>query len=285
MALQHIADGTGLLVVAAAALHAQRLGHCDLHVIHVATVPQRLEDAVDEAQHKDVLDRLLAQIVIDAVDLGLVEDLVDTAVEGARGLQIAPERLLHDHPRPAALLLWHVEAGRTEVTHHVDVGGGWYGQVEEAVIGRASRLVEVIQRLGQAPEARRVVVAAGHVGDVAGEPVPDVVARAQARGLQGVAQALAKLSLVAMAAPEADDGQLLGQQVTGGQAVEGGHQLAMGQVAGGAEDHQRQRLRHLLPVDALLAPGPLLIPDILPDVFVNARNCYARHHSPPLIRG
>ena len=63
------------VVVAGAALQPQALGHRDLHVVDVLAVPDRLEDAVGEAEDQDVLDRLLAQVVVDAVDLALAEDL------------------------------------------------------------------------------------------------------------------------------------------------------------------------------------------------------------------
>ena len=72
----HVAQGPGLLVVRPAVLHAQRLGGGDLHVVHVAPVPDGLEDAVGEAEHDDVLHRLLGQVVVDAVHLALVEDRV-----------------------------------------------------------------------------------------------------------------------------------------------------------------------------------------------------------------
>ena len=45
------------------------LGHGDLDVVHVAAIPERLEDAVAEPEDEQVADRLLAQVVIDAVDL------------------------------------------------------------------------------------------------------------------------------------------------------------------------------------------------------------------------
>ena len=64
----------GRVVVAAAPLHAELLGHRDLHVVDVAPVPDRLEDAVGEAEDQDVLDRLLAEVVVDAVDLVLAQD-------------------------------------------------------------------------------------------------------------------------------------------------------------------------------------------------------------------
>jgi hypothetical protein len=42
--------------------------------------PQRLEDTVAEAEGQNVLNRLLAEIMIDAIDLLLVEDTQDLAV-------------------------------------------------------------------------------------------------------------------------------------------------------------------------------------------------------------
>jgi len=48
-----------------------RTGGGDLHFGHVPPVPQRLEDPVAETKSQDVLHRLLAQVVVDAVDLPL----------------------------------------------------------------------------------------------------------------------------------------------------------------------------------------------------------------------
>ena len=78
----------------------------DLHVVDVAAVPDRLEDAVGEAEDEDVLDRLLAQVVVDAVDLVLVEHARGSRRLSARAeSRSRPERLLDDHPPPVAVLL------------------------------------------------------------------------------------------------------------------------------------------------------------------------------------
>ena len=74
MVLQHVAHGARAVVVGAAPFHAERLGDDDLHVVDVAAVPDGLEEAVGEAQEEQVLHRLLAEVVVDAEDLGLVED-------------------------------------------------------------------------------------------------------------------------------------------------------------------------------------------------------------------
>ena len=66
----------GLLVVAGAALDPHRLGDRDLHVVDELAVPDRLEDAVREPQRQHVLDRLLAEVVVDPEHLALVEVLL-----------------------------------------------------------------------------------------------------------------------------------------------------------------------------------------------------------------
>ena len=72
MVLEHVAQGAGLVVVVGPVLDAERLGDGDLNVVDVIAVPDRLEDRVGEAEDHDVLDGLFAQVVVDAVDLGLL---------------------------------------------------------------------------------------------------------------------------------------------------------------------------------------------------------------------
>ena len=72
--LDDVADDAGLLVELAAALHAEALGHRDLHVLDVVAVPDRLEERVGEAEVEDVLHRLLAEVVVDAEDATPRED-------------------------------------------------------------------------------------------------------------------------------------------------------------------------------------------------------------------
>ena len=71
----HVAQSSSLIKIAASAFHAHGLSHGDLHVINIAAIPDRLEDAVGKAKGHDVLHRLFAQIVIYAVDLFLVGQL------------------------------------------------------------------------------------------------------------------------------------------------------------------------------------------------------------------
>ena len=94
----HVPVGAGGFVEARALLEAQRLRDVDLHVVDVVPVPDRLEEPVGEAEGEDVLRRLLAEEVVDAEDLLLVEDLVELGVERACGGEVGAEGLLHDDP-------------------------------------------------------------------------------------------------------------------------------------------------------------------------------------------
>jgi hypothetical protein len=72
--LNHVAHDTGLLVVSAATFDAYGFGVRDLNVVNVLAIPQRLEDTVGEAKDQQILNRLFAQVVVNAVDLVFMED-------------------------------------------------------------------------------------------------------------------------------------------------------------------------------------------------------------------
>ena len=99
MVLDHVPDRAGLLVEGAARPHVERLGHRDLDARHVIAIPDRLEERVGEAEVEQVLDRLLAEVVVDAEDRRLGEHLVDRRVQCPRRREVASERLLEDDPR------------------------------------------------------------------------------------------------------------------------------------------------------------------------------------------
>ena len=111
MVLDHVAERPGRLVVPPAVLDADGLRDRDLDVVDVAGVPDRLEEGVREPEGEEVLDRLLAEVVVDPVDLPLVGRLEEDLVEGPGARDVAPERLLDDEP--VALDVGE-EAGRGE---------------------------------------------------------------------------------------------------------------------------------------------------------------------------
>ena len=88
-----------MVVEGAPICHIERLGHRQLRRRDVLAVPNGLEEAVRESEILQVLDRFLAQIVVDAEDRILGEDRVERRVESCRVSQVLPERLLHDDAR------------------------------------------------------------------------------------------------------------------------------------------------------------------------------------------
>ncbi len=81
--LEHVPDDARLFVVAPAVLDPDRLGGGDLDVMDVLAVPDGFEDRVREAEHEEVLHRLFAEVMVDAVDLVLGEGAPHDRVQGA----------------------------------------------------------------------------------------------------------------------------------------------------------------------------------------------------------
>jgi hypothetical protein len=85
--LHHVAQGSRVVVIAAPMPDAHVFGHGDGHVVHVTPVPDRLEEGIGKAEGQNVLHRLLAQVVIDAEDLGFLEIGGEYRVQGAGGFR------------------------------------------------------------------------------------------------------------------------------------------------------------------------------------------------------
>src|SRR5690606_24291928 len=80
--LHDVADDAELVKVAAAALGAEGLLEDDLDVVDVVAVPGGAEEGVSEPEDEQVLDHLLAEIVVDAVELLLSPVGLEAALEG-----------------------------------------------------------------------------------------------------------------------------------------------------------------------------------------------------------
>ncbi|MNC89090.1 hypothetical protein D3C83_49880 [compost metagenome] len=73
------------------------LGHRDLHAFHVVAIPQRLEKSVGEAKVHQVLHRFLAEVMVDAENIRICENLSQHRIERARRGEIPAERLFDHH--------------------------------------------------------------------------------------------------------------------------------------------------------------------------------------------
>ncbi len=96
MVLNHVANHTRLLVQLAPAAHAELLGHRDLHVLDVATVPDRIEERICEPEVQDVLDGLFPKIVVDSKNGTLGKRLEQQLIQRAGRLEAPAERFLDD---------------------------------------------------------------------------------------------------------------------------------------------------------------------------------------------
>ena len=235
------ADG---VVVAGARADPDVLGHGDLHVVDVALVPQRLEDRVGEAQGEDVLDRLLAQVVVDAEDVVGAHDPPHQGVQLGRAGPVVAEGLLNDHAPPGPRGLVDQPGGGDALGDGREPAGR-DRQVEGAVAARAAGGVEVVDDPGQAPVGG--VVLEGGEGDEAhagGELLPDGrVPRGAGAGAHGGAHVVAQVLVVPVAAPHSHQAEAGGQQPAVGQVVDGREQLVARQVAGDAEHDQHAGVR------------------------------------------
>ena len=238
MVLDDVADRAGLLVEGPAAADGDLLGHGDLHRLDRAAVPERLEDRVAEAEGQEVLDGLLAEVVVDPVRLRLGQHRRQGAAELAGAGEVAAEGLLDHHAGPRALVrVPGDQPGLAEVLDDrlEELGGD--GEVIEPVALGAVGLVD-LGELGLQPlVGGRVVEGAAGEGDVAGELGPGALEVGPPLLGERLLQLAAEGVVGPVAAGDADDGVLRRQVPLAGQPVEGRGELAMEKVAGRAEEH------------------------------------------------
>jgi hypothetical protein len=164
--LQHVAHGTGPVVIIGAAADAHLLGHGDLHVVDEVAVPQVLDEGVGEAEHQQVLHRLLAHVVVDAEDLLLLEVAVQELVQHPGRLDVGAEGLFHHDAVQTPGL---VEAAGVQVLDHRAEIAGLDGQVEDHVgahahLGLGQGFLEAGVGVGLVQLAAQVVEAGQETG-------------------------------------------------------------------------------------------------------------------------
>jgi hypothetical protein len=121
-------------------------------------LPERLEKRVREAKEDHVVHRPLAEIMVDAIDVILVERAEQDGVELARRRKVVPEGLLHDHARTVG----------AAALRELQDNGAEKRRRDREVVRRTLRLTQLLlDRL----KRRAVVVIAADVAQEAGEPV------------------------------------------------------------------------------------------------------------------
>ena len=233
MVLHHVADRAGLVVIVAASLDAERLGHRDLHMVDVRAVPQRLEQNIGEAQGHQVLHRFLAEVVVDPEDAALGKHRADLVVDDGGARAVPADRLLHDDAGTVGLQPLRADAlgerteqvGRRRQIEGADALVGPQQGVEIAPAGVARRVGGNIIETRQKALERRAGV---------------VVDRGELH--QGVLHSRAELAAIDLSPRHADDPGRFGELVAALAVEQGRIKLAEGQIPGAAEDDQIERL-------------------------------------------
>ncbi|MNZ46707.1 hypothetical protein D3C78_643970 [compost metagenome] len=101
----HVAQGTGVVIKRAATLHADRFSGGDLYMIDVMVVPEGFEQAVGKTADQDVLHRLLAQVMVDTIDLFFVHDFEQAGIERLGAGQVRAKGFFHYHAAKAGAFI------------------------------------------------------------------------------------------------------------------------------------------------------------------------------------
>ncbi len=227
MVRHHVAQRADAVVKAPAPLDTHRLRGGDLHGFDVVPVPQGLEDAVGEAQCENVLHRLLAEVMVDPIDLPLLEHLQNSRVERLRAREVFAERFLDHHAAKRAVFLFH-ESVLAEPLDDVAEEARRGREVEHHV-PRAEFFREIVQARAQALVGAVVVEVAAHVEEMWRERF--------SRGAGGLAALrtleyfLAKVLVRAIAGREAQDRVMLRQQALRLEVGERGREQPFGEIA------------------------------------------------------
>ena len=207
----------------------------------VLAIPDRLEQRIAKAQRKQVLHRVFAQIVVDAVDLLLTEIAVNEIVQCARARQVASERLFDHEPRPARAAIELRAADR------LDSGAERLRRQREVEHPPARQAVRALD--GADARAERAKSCAALVLEAVEVQAAAAPAMAYARRLEAClgeagARPFAELRVVhAGAARDAEHVEISGQAAALAQVKQRGQQFAPHEIAGRAEyDEQARRV-------------------------------------------
>ena len=238
MVRHHIAKRAGRVVEAAAMADVELFIDRDLHMVDVVAIPDRLEHAIGEPQHQNVLDRFLAEVVIDPVDLLLIGDLEQFVVERLGRSEARAERLFDHKTPPRTVFLQH--AGAAELLGDRREGGRRRRQVEQTIAAGLALGLQFVQLLGHCIERGWIARIGFDAGNAFEQTFGDrLIDRTGLVLAQAFQQAFAHVVIRHSLAGDADDAEFFRQQIGRREIVQRGQHQPVGEVAGGAEDDER----------------------------------------------
>src|SRR6516162_1099355 len=107
MILHDIANRAGLVIEGPAALHAKILGHSDLDTINVVAIPEGFHEGIGKAEDEHIVDRTLAEVVVDAKNVLFMVGTVKNLVQRLGGGEVITERFFDDDARAFAAARLH----------------------------------------------------------------------------------------------------------------------------------------------------------------------------------
>src|SRR5262249_54099708 len=120
---------------------------------HVLAMKERLEDGVAEAKRQQVLHRLLAEVMVDPVDLLGTEKSQEIAVEPDRAGEVVAEGLLDDDARPGKILVTANQSRAGQAFHDRTKKLWIRREVEQAIAGQIPLALQIVQPPGQSLHA------------------------------------------------------------------------------------------------------------------------------------
>ncbi|KPY81685.1 Uncharacterized protein ALO94_05590 [Pseudomonas syringae pv. spinaceae] len=237
----HVAQCTGVLVKTATGLDTHGFRGGDLHVVDVVVVTERLEQAIGETADQNVLHRLLAQVMVDPVDLFFAHDLEQAAIERHCTGQIGAERLFDNYPaepvigflqqtgRPQALGHFAEEPRRGGQIKHRIFRTGALDLAGDVLIGRIIEKVtlHIADTLGQRAPQRRIERVLATAGNFAGGLVANEIF-----------EFFGEVRIADRVMIDADDVQPFIHQTVARQVVKRRHQQTLDQVTMCTEQKQ-----------------------------------------------
>ena len=230
MVLHHVSQGARAVIKVPSGAHPNGLGQGDLDIGNALSAPQGLKQGVAKAQGRQILNRGLAQVMVNAQGLPLREGRSHDLVDFLRAGQVVAQRLFEDHAHLRA-----VDVRASEL--RADLGEQvWTGGQEKHHGLSATRIEPLLQA--------RVVFRFGQVhGAVVkqlGKPVKFFTGRLLGffHGVELVADEFSVLCVGALVAGDSQDPPPSGQFAVTPGLKEGRHQFAPGQVARTAEEHK-----------------------------------------------
>ncbi len=203
------------------------------------------KNRVGEPLHQQVLHGLLPEVVVDAIDLKLLEHLLDRGVQRAGRIEVLPKRLLDDDLRVVGLgEVFPRQSAVAEMADDRREHRWRRGDVEQRLHFPPHRLLDPADVGRQPVERRPVVVGAGDVGRARRDPVPHVRVEFTPRELLDVLRRPGPEFVIGnRLPPEADEVEVARQKPVVSEIVHRRDQLARGQIARSPEDHDHGRRR------------------------------------------